>query len=142
MSEKRYVVPDGMLKSAWHEVAVKMSERIAVGDNSGVAELHVARIAIEAAIRWLDERDLTDDEVSLIVGGTEWSGYFTTIRTAIRAYFKHMFLAPEPEVPEAVKDLLCDRVRGGRGVYTHEDACNYVDGRIIEAYRRGMAQNP
>ncbi len=139
MSDNKYAVPDGMLKAVENAEPVDRGKAIAI---------------LEAAIRWLAENGpVPTDEQNLQLfkswvdnrhkNATDDGGVRMDYpRTIAIEWMRIAFLAPEPEVPEAIKDLLCDRVRGGRGVYTHEDACNYVDGRIIEAYRRGKAQNP
>ena len=44
-----------------------------------------------------------------------------------------MFLAPEPEVPEAIKDLLWS-ISGDKEDHEHNSA-------ILEAYRRGLESN-
>lgn len=57
-----------------------------------------------------------------------------TVRFVIREWQRRMFLAPEPEVPEAIKDLLLDGadfIHGQR----HADEANK---QILEAYRRGQ----
>jgi hypothetical protein len=120
-----------MLKAVWHEVSVKMSERIAVGDNSGVAELHVARIAVETAIRWLAEQVPTDEQARQIwkEDVTPYYEHYQPVQQIIAAWVRRMFSAPEPEVPEAVKDLL----------WSKASLLSCENQRILEAYRRGMA---
>ena len=48
-----------------------------------------------------------------------------------------MYLAPEPEVPEEIQDLLYSHTIGGyRSKGT--EALDQIDGRIIEAFERGQ----
>ena len=46
-------------------------------------------------------------------------------------YVRRMFLAPEPEVPEAIKDLL-------EGPEEPGISAREANWRVIEAYRRGQ----
>ena len=52
MSEKQIQVPSEMLSAAWRAVAAKMKEYTDTGREENVPELHVARIAVEEALRW------------------------------------------------------------------------------------------
>lgn len=117
--EKKIVVPGGMLDAA-----------LPFCDN----QMHSA---LEAALRWLSENPIApnDEQVGrmwcaknkLPFEGTDW------VRWGASEWQRRMFLAPEPEVPEAVKNLLWD-----------EEVCDAASPRwkineqIIEAYRRGQ----
>ena len=54
-----------------------------------------------------------------------------TVRFVIREWQRRMFLAPEPEVPEAIKDLL-------EGPEEPGISAREANWRVIEAYRRGQ----
>jgi hypothetical protein len=99
-----------------------------------------ARVAVEAALRWLSEhpvvptmeqavvlRDL-DTSISAQYGQT--APTCASVSAVVTFWQSHMFLAPEPEVLEEISDLkLC-----GGSAYTHEQ----VNQRIAEAFRRGQ----
>jgi hypothetical protein len=118
--EKRYQVPPEMINAFQTAMQNRFGQVY-----GGMA------VGLEAAIRWLAERELKPSDVQKILQKTEWSGYSTAARSAVRAYLDHMFVAPEPAVPEAIKDLLWankgDQIVGADG----------IDQRILEAYRRG-----
>lgn len=97
-------VPEGMLKAAVHS---------AMRDG---LQYDSIPIIIEAALRWLD---------SLLAAMEKDNDGHTAYCAAIDEV-RRMFLAPEPEIPEDIKDLL------GSPEMTHTNEC------IIEAYRRGQ----
>ncbi len=102
--EKRYVVPDGMLKAAVDAM------RNPAYNGSSIERW--ATIGIEAAMRWLDAKleEMDKDE--------------PFDRDLQIRRVRDLWTSPEPEVPEAVKDLL----------YPEHD-----NSRLIEAYNRGRA---
>ncbi len=59
---------------------------------------------------------------------------FTWLKDVIFLWQQRMFLVPSPEVPEAVKDLLCAGANTVKEAYFRPDIYNE---RILEAYRRG-----
>lgn len=48
-------VPESGLTAAWQAVAEKMRQNIEIGSSTPVAELHIARVAVEAFCLWLSE---------------------------------------------------------------------------------------
>lgn len=126
MSDKKYVVPDGMLMAArkrWPESAT--------GET-------VIRDRIEAALRWLSENPIvpTDEQAIelLKLGGLYGNPSLTNLRQLreITGGFQRIiFLDPQPEVPEEIKDLL-DK-------WPTSVPCNEAHRCILEAYRRGKA---
>ena len=141
MIEKKTVVPEGMLAAAWQDIAAAMKERISVGGIGGVAELHVARIAVEAALRWLSENPIvpTDEQIRDLFEANRYG----VSREAWRIYFtewqRRMFLAPEPEIPDEIEDLLRfppDIVIPGDDLYRHVKA--HLDNVATEAFKRGQ----
>jgi hypothetical protein len=123
--EKKYVVPEGMLRAVDEEFP-------SVGKASEVER------GLLAAIRWLDgelnkitkKRETVGDFMRspFLADSYQDNGYNLAIRD-----IRRMFLAPEPEVPEAVKSLLCNE--GADAIQTPRDIYNW---NIIEAYRRGQ----
>lgn len=119
MSKKKIVVPDGMLKAAQGAI----SDDISYFDCEGI---------LEAALRWQDaELKKMYDKVNQPFGcdSEAESNRLSNVRhgrlCAIEDV-RRMFLAPEPEVPEEIKDLMD---RWG----------NRFDEAILQAYRRGLA---
>ncbi len=101
--EKRYVVPPEMINAFQTAMQNRFGQVY-----GGMA------VGLEAAIRWLDgELEKMDKE--------EPFDRDLQIRRV-----RDFFLAPEPEVPEAIKDLL-----------TMSDSLH--NEHVLEAYRRGMA---
>ena len=106
--EKKIVIPEGMLTAAWQAVSSKMKTYI---PGNGPGELHVASIAVEAALLWLSENPIvpTKEQLGPVVkecgklsqslygyGGWIWM---------ITEWQRRMLLAPGPDVPEAVSKL-------------------------------------
>lgn len=112
--EKKYVVPEGMLEAAsngWSPVQ----------DNA-------LRTRLEAALKWLAENPILPDEKQIANMGKFGMEYWL-VRTICRRWIEDMFLAPEPEVPEAIADLMRDK--DGRTVNVREKHL------MIAAYARG-----
>jgi hypothetical protein len=111
MSNK-IVVPDGMLKAA-------MAARNAhfIGDDKRI------ELILEEALRWQSENPKVPTEkewaACLQDACREGSGI-----SPVMAWVLRMYLAPEPEVPEEIKDILDRTVKG--------------DFDVIEAFRRGQ----
>lgn len=111
--EKKIVVPEGMLRSATAEGA-RWSDR----NNSVIHEL-------EAALRWLSENPIVPTPQQW--KDIEESVPMFHIWDRVGEWQRRMFLSPEPEVPEEIKDL----VEGMSWNSTTPKA-------IIEAFRRGQ----
>lgn len=123
MSEKRYVVPEGMLKAA-HEILSPMA-----------SSTHIS-FALASTLSWLSENPIvpSDDRIGeMLAAKNHFIGHFDPtdwIRWGAAEWQRRMFLAPEPVAPEEVKRLLFT-------TFTHirrEDA----NVAILEAYRRGQ----
>lgn len=136
MSEKKIVIPEGMLAAA-----------IKGGSAQTSGQQCIVRDGLEAALRWLSENPLcldgsidADIQDSLVnMRGIDRSIITRELIACILTLGQsRMFLAPEPEVPQEITDLLCDRSGGGQAVTSMEDAQNSVDARIVEAFRRGQ----
>ena len=126
--EKRdVVVPEGMLN------AVTNSRIMIPGMHAPWAEDIVLQI-LEVALRW--QRDNppvpTMEQINSIrqvnLNGPDEDIYKPQFYC--REWMRRMYDAPEPEVPEEIKDLLHTTI------YNMED--NDCNKRIIESYRRGQ----
>lgn len=135
MSEKKIVVPEGMM------LAVRKS-----GHDYILKNPVVITSILEAALRWLSEnpiiptgqqgRDL--DGAWLDSKSNLAAPYHQTARAtefgAIE-WQRRMFLAPEPELPDAIKDLKFPCFNDGQTVLVSPEC---VNDHILEAYRRGQ----
>ena len=126
MSENRYVVPDGMLEAAENSMP-----------KDAPWEAFSINGILEAALRWLAENPMVPTsrqyhEDMDFESSTETDPTYETACSVIAKWQRLCFLAPEPEVPEAVKDLLlpCDTVIQQPAKDRNAD--------ILEAFRRGQ----
>ena len=122
MSETKIKVPEGMRRAA---------EDAVVRDLPGSNYCGIVNVGLEAALRWLSENpivptmeqatEMSDSGHPCVLDGvwyaTEWQ--------------RRMFLAPEPEVPEALDGMLVKSLAGFD--------VNDINWRIQEAYNRGKA---
>ena len=96
MAERRVVVPDGMLKAA---VPCYLPDR------------QLVHSILEAALLWLSENPIvpTSEQLHSIIGKLPMAMcdivWTERDRALIAEWQRRMFLAPEPEVPEEIKDL-------------------------------------
>lgn len=118
---KRIVVPEGMLKVALDSWSV-----------SGRVQLHPNTIAsigasLEAALLWLSENPIvpTEEQWKAMNNERQWPDSVGRRQWLVAEWQRRMFLAPEPEVPEEIADLL---------VGVHPDVAPIA----LEAYRRGQ----
>ena len=133
-----YKIPEAGLNAAWSAVAEKMRAHIDAKHKEPIAELHAARIALEAFIRWQSENPIVPTPKQARELFEVWWGNDTsnagTMGLVAAAWQRRMYLAPEePEVPAEVKDLLYDPKDGPTKIGRNEAIC--------EAFRRGQ-QNP
>lgn len=123
MTDKKIVVPSGMKLAALAGFE---------GSKSGPWEAQMSD-ALEAALRWLSENPIvpTDGQVNRLQeqkpDGVSW------IRWTSVEYQRRMFLAPEPEAPEEVKDLIWDLDHTG-----WQTTGEKHNKEIAEAFRRGQ----
>jgi hypothetical protein len=135
MAEKKYVIPNGGCDAAFK----------AVGDLKPlkgwgkITEAQTILEALKAFIRW------QDDELAKMIKGDPYlndqpyrseslneNDVRTGFNKAIRMV-RRIYLAPEPEVPEEIKDLLIEDTLDG----TTCRAAN-SNTRVIEAFQRGQ----
>jgi hypothetical protein len=136
MNERRIVVPEGMLKAV----------QAIAEDHGGVSpysdrgkECYPA--ILEAALRHLSEhrQDMSPTLLRSIRNDVSFIGVNETdIYEIVNAALRRMFLAPEPETPEQIKDLLWEDV-GCRGVQLSPA---FLNDQIREAFRRGQKSGP
>ena len=115
----KYKVPDGGLKAA-------LDRWPCTGD-----ERHRTLDRLEAFIRWQSENPVVPTEKQALDMYTDFpigSGIKCAVSGAVE-WQRWMYLVPEPEVPETLKDCLIEDDR------PISRECH--NARIIEAYRRG-----
>ena len=118
---KKIIVPEPMLSAA---------EDSGAGCGSRSCEM-----ILEAALRWLSENPIvpTDEQAKLLgkvyASNNFGSDYHDSLKRTVVEWQRRMFLAPEPEVPEEVKDLLWDGQTGEDEEHNR---------KIIEAFNRGQ----
>ena len=135
MSEKKIVVPDGMLSAVAH----------ALFDKHGtVGQFHpYIPTAIETALRWLSENPIVPTRIDVeefLSPEMMCMGHFDfAIESAVR-WQRRMLIAPEPEVPEGIADLLKipDDIPFSEDPMQRCRADKEVSGKIVEAYYRGL----
>lgn len=125
MSERKIVVPEGMLKAARQSLA-----------GLGVPRLHLETMAL-AMVHYLAEHPIlpTPDQAFKLAQECESSPNVVPLRDALELWQRRMFLAPEPEVPEAIKDLLWKDVPA---TDEHDDPTSVHNTLILAAYIRGQ----
>jgi hypothetical protein len=126
--EKKIVVPEGMSLAVGH----------AVFEECGSRQFHpLIRVALEAALRWLSVNPIVPtakqfvdlfDELSEVNDGK-------LSHRCVVEWQRRMFLAPEPEVPEAVSDLTVEMIDG---IPDYKCSRQRFNSTIAEAYRRGQ----
>ena len=133
MSETKIQVPKGM-SEAFHKA--ENHEGFKWDDA-------VLDAMLSAALCWLSENPIVPNEADVMeilqervrshhISGEEYCAIPpATVRFVIREWQRRMFLAPEPEVPEAIKDLL-------EGPEEPGISAREANWRVIEAYRRGQ----
>ena len=137
MMEKRIAVPEGMLRAAWHAQLPADNPTFEWDEGDEMNRKFYRRI-FEAALRWLSDNpqvptmeqatEMSDNGHPCVLDGvwyaTEWQ--------------RRMFLAPEPEPPVEIKDLLwsCDLRAHDVGIFGTVGV--NVNDTIIEAFRRGQ----
>jgi hypothetical protein len=132
MSEKKIVVPEGMHRAAVERLLLYEYCKVdAFEPSSSTPEQQAsgrASVALEAALHWLSENPLipTDDFVEEVI--REHSR--TNVKWACSDWQRRMFLAPAPEVPEEIKDLL--------EVWNGAKYERVMQNSILDAYRRGQ----
>jgi hypothetical protein len=127
MNDTKYVVP---------EEGLKVAQREALG--ADFPTLDFMRLGIAAFIRWQSENPQVPNDEQV----TDWfspsdfralEGRTEPLKQFALTVQRHIYLAPEPEVPEEIKDLLLTE-QSHKNVQPLKGELNSM---IIEAYRRG-----
>ena len=135
MTEKRYVVPDGMLKAAMD------SRKLISGQVTGWSDALCLQV-LEAALGWLAENPLMPEP-------EQWSQLFKDygkvvsvedqLKWTLYQWQKRMFLEPQQTDHDRIKDLLVPpKPPFDLTEYQWRSAAD-VDRRILEAFKRGKA---
>jgi len=130
-------VPENGLNAAWEAVAQKMRDNIDARNAAPVAELHIARVAVEAFCRWLSENPQvpSTEQYLEMIRSDRVPAVKDMFCNILEVWQRRMFLAPEPEIPKEIDDLLWDDTDKGPYYVEHNKAA-------IEAYRRGQRSKP
>lgn len=126
---KKIIVPEGMLRAACRV---------------GMTTATDAEPILEAALRWLSEnrQDMSPALLKTIKGDVSYLAINeTNIYEIVNAAIKRMFLAPEPEVPEELENLIWGEWQVKHGVPEHTAGWLPIEShnaQILEAYRRGQ----
>ena len=117
MSEKKIAAPEGMLEAAATEAR-----------NLGSGWVQI----LEAALRWLSENPIepTPQWIHEVWRQERNPQAGTFALRVIREWQRRMFLAPESEVPEEIKDLAVSDL--------DMEWDGPINKRILEAFRRGQ----
>lgn len=123
---KKIKVPEGMLEAA---MRASMEAGLGIGPSTELV------IPIEAALLWLTEHPIVpaDEQLDSLLYDFGLQDHENAkpyskaqARCLVVGWQRRMFLAPEPEVPEAIKDLMDQ--------YCSES----YRGDLLEAYHRGL----
>jgi hypothetical protein len=130
---KKIVVPEGMLKAAERELSLRITMR---GDVPCIP----FEKCLEAALRWLVSDVLTPEsrrifDVVQSKMKLSWRSPGDDSFCSMLDYLERRFVAPEPEVPEAVKVLLLDEKIPNADF--SRPTRRFFNDSILEAYRRG-----
>lgn len=128
MSEKRYVVPEGMVQAG------ATGWLAARGEDGKLNPMDVSRSVLIEALRWWSENPMvpTDQQLQEMRQAIPRNGLTYDSWVAVE-WQRRCFLAPEPEVTEAVKDLLLEK-----SAWISDILVNTVNRDLLEAYRRGQ----
>lgn len=139
MSEKKIVIPEGMLDAAvddhmyrWKESSCDLYRASAEGAQEEATVRESFTAAFKVGLRWLSEHPIAPTEAVmkecekgwLEEGGNRKGDFFSYV---LLEWQRRMFLEPEPDIPKSIADLV-HNVNGD------------VESCIVEAYRRGKAE--
>lgn len=122
---KQIIVPDGMVEAV-------MANCVVVGVCQGKAvslTTIAAREVLRRALEWLVANPIvpqTVDEYRKLLALKNYEISFDAQQFYYAEWQRRMFLAPEPKIPEAIKDLMPH--------YPDKESHEWA---IVEAYRRG-----
>ena len=136
---KRYVIPEGMLE-AFRQGMTERPGGLAMPRLKPTDDLE--RAGVEGVLRWLSENPIapTMQQLQAIYDSPDCPKEGTYVPYYLCEWQRRMFLAPEPDVPEALIDLLAPKftnaleVAMGKALTRNEEE---YQKNILEAYRRG-----
>ncbi len=159
MSEKKYVVPDGMLKAADEALSVEQEQfRLWLKGSTSVPcpgeNGYPLLLMLRAALRWLSENPIvpTDEQInSMVDKGSDlhwgWDSYWREhTRDWLIEWQRRMFAAPDPEVTEEIEQAAWE-VLVSRGVAVNDklfgidrEGVLKIAKAVLDAYRRKESQ--
>lgn len=140
MSAGKIKIPDGMVKASVDKMMSRWEDQNDGYRNSSMgveAEKQLQKnlpVALEAALRWLSENPivptLEQTEECRHLHRYEFDPLkpLCVYQQVAVEWQRRMFLVPEPEIPEEIKDLLWGK----------ESLLSGENERVIEAYNRGL----
>lgn len=127
MRNKRVVVPQGMIEAG------KERDRLNSGYN-GFRDYQRAEAILEAGLRWLSENPIipTQQQALDMVTGGKFDSFdnWELVRWGACEWQRRMFLSPETDIPQAVKDVF---LRTGEIDWSSSEVL-----RAVECYRLGQ----
>lgn len=126
MSEKKIVVPEGMINAVDAALSLERGWRHELP--AGIAR----DATLQAALRWMSENPIvpTEQQALDMATGCKFDSFenWELVRWGACEWQRRMFLAPDPEIPQEIADLC------------NENGPNSPRWKaaIIESYRRGQ----
>ena len=139
--ENKIVVPEGMFEAGYKAACLVTNKS---------ANSAVTMAVIEAALSHLKENPMVPTEVQgeqIYAGACAFSDRYGKYKVTAAGYVqficeewqRRMFLAPEPEVPKEIADLMIsvEGVAAAGPAQSIAAAVKELNAKTIEAYRRG-----
>ena len=129
MSEKKIVVPEGMLEAALDGLGIEIIK----------ARRQYVKDTLEAALHWLSENPIVPTEKQIAdLAKTmpyEDSGNGNVLAVAVVEWQRRMYLAPEPEVPEETPEIirLLDERMERYSMWLHRAMDAVIEGESLPA---------
>ena len=161
MIQKKIVVPEGMLKVAMDATrgftGYGYDSYSDIPTSGHIGNHATFAVALEAALRWLCENPIHPSPEQWQRLFSAWNARIDAsetladsphpiedqLRFTVIEWQRRMFLAPEPEIPDEIEDLLPfppDVVIPGDDLYRQVKA--HLDNVATEAFRRGQKAGP
>lgn len=130
MSDRKYVVPEGMVNAAIESAMGTAGMSLRSGTESILA----------GALKWLAENPITPTNEEfirlskdLLTPEDAKNGNIVSASVLMAEWQRRMFLEPEPEIPDEVDDLIWDMDTPRSSM---QDARH--NRQIVEAFKRGL----
>lgn len=126
MSERKIVIPEGMLDAAFRKAKLSL-------DTSDARTQNGIELAVEAALKWLGENPIvpTEEQHRKIIA--DWNSEYRVARgyvDFVGEWQRRMFIAPDPD--EEIKDLLFS------ANLADSSTIEIANNKLRDAYRRGL----